>query len=98
MRSTDELAAVLCGLFALSVIFAALGLFFGIGKNRAIEGAVLGLLLGPIGLVVLMLLGRVYKRRCPYCLAGIPDFATRCRHCAADLSPEERTRRRARGQ
>jgi len=70
-----------------AVICAFFGLMLGAPKNRGVEGFLLGFLLGPIGLVVIAVQGKVYKRRCPYCRAGIPEKASRCRHCAADLSP-----------
>jgi hypothetical protein len=81
MRDEDfcVVALVSSGLCAL------FGLLIGSPKNRGAEGFLWGFLLGPIGLLVIAVQGKVYKRRCPYCRAGIPESASRCRHCAADL-------------
>ena len=58
----------------------------GADKRRGVEGFVLGLFLGPIGLVVTMLLPVRHIRKCPECQFGVPDRANRSGHCGAKLS------------
>lgn len=67
--------------WVLSVIGSTL---IGIRLNRAAEGLALGALLGPVGLLITgVALPRRYRRRCPDCYGGIPDRATKCRHCGS---------------
>jgi hypothetical protein len=47
---------LLAGLLVYLVIFGALGMWLGEMRNRSREGAVLGCLLGPIGLIITILL------------------------------------------
>jgi hypothetical protein len=58
-------------------------------KAGCVYGAVMGLILGPIGWFLTWWFAR---RRCPECRGKIPDDATRCRHCAqpTPLPPEMR--------
>lgn len=57
----------------------------GYMRNRVPESAALGLLLGPLGVIVAALLPTRYPRRCPSCRFGIPGDASKCGHCGADV-------------
>jgi hypothetical protein len=53
-------------------------------RNRWILGPLLGLLLGPLGwLLVLRMAARL--RECPACSRPIAIGASTCRHCGADV-------------
>jgi hypothetical protein len=73
-----------------SGVAALIGLLLGLGKGRGFLGFCLGLLLGPIGWVMVMCLSNV-SRKCPHCGGGMPagNF-TRCRHCGQDLPQKMR--------
>jgi hypothetical protein len=71
------------GLCVLSLI----GYLIGKGKGRGADGAVWGMLLGPIGWMVIAL-GPDTRRKCPLCAGPLPDAkVTRCRHCGQEIAP-----------
>ncbi len=49
-------------------------------------GCLLGLLLGPIG-TVLVLVMRSGLRKCPHCDEEVKPRATICKHCGRELTP-----------
>ena len=55
-------------------------------KDRPGAGAVLGLLLGPIGWLAVFFL-EDNQRLCPKCKDRVPADATICRHCRSQLPP-----------
>lgn len=86
------------------VIVAFLGLIFGsigaaIGKNKglAVAGFLLGVLCGPIGLVVVAVIQPSQERsdrvarehgmtQCPHCREYVRPDATVCSHCQRDVA------------
>jgi predicted amidophosphoribosyltransferase len=67
---------VVCGFFAAMV-----------ASNRGANGCLwfgLGVLLGPIGLAVSFAAGET--KACPHCQSQIPQKATRCPKCQAELN------------
>jgi hypothetical protein len=65
MGAADDVThtvTLLAGLLVYFVIFGALGMWLGEMRNRSREGAFLGVLLGPIGLVITMLMPEGQKR------------------------------------
>jgi hypothetical protein len=77
----------LCPALVVSFICALWGGAVAIKKDRIFDGFLLGLFLGPIGIfLAAFLLEKRWSRKCPFCLAGIPRKALRCRHCSADLT------------
>ncbi len=96
--STDYSAYVICA----SGIWLLLGLFAGyLNANRGNSftvGCLLGALLGPIGLIIVLLLDRNdselerrsvasgQTRYCPYCAELVRQDAKVCKHCGRDIS------------
>ncbi|MSU59616.1 MAG: hypothetical protein EXS35_15860 [Pedosphaera sp.] len=75
------LAALVVPLFFMSIIG------FGIGHRRGRGGLgfLLGLLLGPIGWLLILCFERG-GIKCPECLSIVPKGAIRCRYCRAELT------------
>jgi hypothetical protein len=72
-----------------TIIGGFVGALIGQRKGRTGEGAVLGLILGPIGWLVVAL-GPDYKtaqesRKCPFCAELVKKEAKVCKHCGRDL-------------
>ena len=80
-------------LIAAPVFGALIGLAIGLGRGRAAFGFFAGALLGPLGWLIIIVLPR-RGRKCPFCLGIIPQAATRCQHCAAELPGSGRPRRK----
>lgn len=56
-------------------------------KHRSVGWwTVAAALTGPLSTIVLAILPENFTGQCPYCLSAIPAAATRCRHCAGDLT------------
>lgn len=68
-------------------IGALVGAAIGQAKGRVGAGLFFGLLLGPIGWLIIAV-GPSNKRKCPDCLGTVPDAATKCMHCGAALARE----------
>lgn len=76
---------VLIGSYAAAWLFMGIiGWAIGKTKGRSSFGLVLGLLVGPIGWLIVMLLP-AEGRKCPFCLSTVPEGAVICRHCRCDL-------------
>jgi predicted Zn finger-like uncharacterized protein len=69
----------------LLVVFGVVGFLIGQSKGRADEGFALGLLLGPIGILIALFL-KDKRRRCPHCQEPIAPTASVCPHCQRQLA------------
>jgi hypothetical protein len=71
-----------------TIIWMIIGLLIGtlIGqiKGRTGAGAFFGLLLGPLGWIIIAL-GPNKKPKCPFCGGIIVEGAVKCKNCGSDL-------------
>ena len=64
-----------------AVVCAVIGIFIGQSRGRwAIEGALWGFFLGPIGWLI-MALGGYHGAKCPHCREAVDADAAVCPHC-----------------
>jgi hypothetical protein len=66
------------------LLMGVVGCALGSCRQRAFDGFILGVLLGPIGWVLILLLDH-RGRKCPACLGVVPQQARRCQHCGDEL-------------
>lgn len=60
------------------------GYAIGRERGRGGDGFVLGVLLGPLGCLLILCLER-RGRKCPECLGVVPDAARKCKHCGSEI-------------
>lgn len=70
-------------IWLLSVIASA---SIGAKKGNPIGGTFLGLVLGPVGLVIVLVSGYANRRACPFCAEQIMKKAVVCPHCQRDVA------------
>ena len=79
------------------VVMAVVGLWLvsllgciaiGVRKGSPIGAAVLGLVLGPLGLLLVALSGAANRRPCPLCGESVLRLAVVCCHCGRDIPSE----------
>ena len=68
-------------LWLCCALFSAM---IGASKGALFPGLIVGLLFGPLG-VIISLLSRSGNKRCPYCKEFMHDEATTCPHCQKDV-------------
>ena len=61
-----------------------IGAAIGQNKGRLGAGLFFGLLLGPIGWLIVAV-GPDNRRKCPQCKGAVPEGASKCMHCGATL-------------
>jgi hypothetical protein len=66
------------------LLSALAGAVIGKFRGRAFVGGLVGLLLGPVGWL-LILLGPDHRAKCPECRGVIDPRAKRCPHCREPL-------------
>ena len=76
-----ELFAILSGCLICGVIGAVIGQT----RNNGGGGFFLGLLLGPIGWIIVLMMDDPTMKPCPTCKGKCPGDATRCQHCGVEF-------------
>jgi len=84
------------GILGFSAVLGG-GVGFAIGRTRNREslGLLLGLLLGPLGWLIIAVMPADKPEseypliKCPACLGEIPAIASKCRHCGTALFEEK---------
>lgn len=96
--------------FIIWLISAVVSGMVGVSKGQTTAGWALGLLLGPIGLIITFVLPANVKaaeakavesgemRKCPYCAELVKSEAVVCKHCGKDLPVEEQNNIASDGQ
>ena len=59
-------------------------------KGNPIGGTFLGIVLGPIGLLIVLLSGSANRVACPFCAEKILKKATVCPHCQREVHASSR--------
>lgn len=54
-------------------------------RGKPGDGAIWGLLLGPLGVLVFLAMSGDIREKCPACLSVVPDGARKCRHCGESI-------------
>lgn len=67
------------------IVGGLIGAAIGQSKNRIAGGLILGLLLGPIGWL-LVAVGPNNNPKCTACKGTVEKGATKCKNCGTDLS------------
>ena len=70
--------------------FGIVGAMIGSKKDAGCFGFIMGVLLGPIGLLIAWL-SKGNRIQCPYCKERIDPKATVCSHCQKDLPIKNNT-------
>ena len=70
-------------LVILWVLMGLIGAAIGQRKGRPLEGFFAGLLLGPIGLIFIIV--RQPKWKCPECGGAVDRGVKKCKHCGSEL-------------
>lgn len=66
-----------------ALFFGAVGYVVGNGKRQGTAGALLGALLGPIGVLAAFFIP--HRKKCPHCFHGVDPRARICPHCRTPL-------------
>lgn len=77
-------------IIGILIVCGVAGAVIGSQKNAAALGFVLGLCLGPIGVIAAFAIDK--RQQCPKCRGRLNGAATVCQHCGAALErtqPEE---------
>jgi len=70
--------------FAAITFGGGIGYVIGKTRSRGSEGFLLGLLLGPIGWIITLLIP-AGGAKCPECMGDVPYGARRCKNCGVDF-------------
>ena len=80
-----ELGALGAAILFWAVLMGLVGYLLGNTRGRGGEGALFGILLGPLGWIIVLLLPSS-GNKCPECLGTVPAGARRCQHCGVVFS------------
>lgn len=71
-------------IFFWLIIGAVVGGAIGASRNNLGSGVIWGMLLGPIGWILVLFLDA--RPKCPECRGPLPKGARRCQHCGSEFS------------
>jgi hypothetical protein len=72
-------------LFLIATVWGAIGVGIGVPKGQPIAGGFLGFLLGPLGILLLVISsGKLVP--CPSCCQKIKKGALTCKHCGTNVA------------
>lgn len=81
----DEVLSTFYATFWLWLFLGPLiGAAIGQKKKRVGAGLFFGLILGPIGWLIIAV-GPDHRRKCPECKGTVPEEAKKCMHCGTNL-------------
>lgn len=86
----QQLILIVLGAGLSLLAFAFVGRLIGQKRGQADAGALLGAILGPLGLIGAAFLPDK-RRQCPACKGGVPDDARKCMHCGEVLPVKSET-------
>lgn len=79
---------VVLGVVAVWVLCVMLSVWFGAQRGVTVSSALLGLALGPLGVLATLLQTDRLHMRCRICGEKVPKGARFCPHCRRELTPE----------
>lgn len=80
----EEFAGFMFWLLLFMSLFGFLGWKIGEAKGNAKYGLIVGALLGPIGILVMLVVAS--SPRCPECGGAIPLNVRKCKHCGSAIT------------
>jgi hypothetical protein len=73
-------------IFAWIAVCGVVGYYLGGTKGQPIGGFLTGVLLGPLGWMLIIIFGNSGARKCQDCRAVVDADARKCRHCGSVLA------------
>lgn len=84
MEDNLDVVQYFIDLFIGMLVCGLVGALIGRSRGRPIDGLGWGILLGPLGWLIVALLSDK-RPKCPYCRGAVELSASRCRHCGGEL-------------
>ena len=72
------------GVFAFILLCGVVGALLGGSKGQAGLGFVLGALLGPLGIIIVLVIDGD-RKTCPSCMSKVHKNAKVCSHCGSTI-------------
>jgi hypothetical protein len=86
MNGDFDLTQFFIDLFIGMLIGGLVGALIGRSRGRLVDGLGWGIILGPIGWLIVALL-KDLRPKCPHCGSAFNPGASRCCHCGGDIRP-----------
>ena len=84
MSPNEATQAIVIGLVS-GLVFGIIGAAVGSNRGAGFTGFIVGFLFGPIGLLIMLMIG--LGKKCPFCRKKIHHQAIACPHCQRNLLP-----------